>query len=64
MTTKLFYKLGNMGDLTAFCLFSISQEISFISVVWGNEDGNNKEAVGREGIVCLGEKAEKWIKSL
>lgn len=58
MTKRLFYKLWNMGDVTVFCLFGISQETSFI-LFFRNEDGNNQEAVGRKDIIYLGEKADK-----
>lgn len=45
MTKRLFYKLGNVGDLTAFCLSGIGQETSFIFAFLGNED-----------IICLGDR--------
>lgn len=42
--------------MTAFC------KRLALSLV--NENGKNQGSVGSENFICLGEKAEKWIKNL
>lgn len=44
--------------MTAFC------KRLALSLFLVNEDGKNQGTVGSENIICLGEKAEKWIKNL